>query len=748
MKNIDMRKVTSFVVAAALITGTVSTVSYRAGMRSVALAPSPEVTAEAATAVTNEISATSTDAIKSIIDDQFEAGKEETVYVLASADGSVNKIIVSDWLKNPGHDKTIEDATELKDIENVKGDEAYTINPDNMKVWQADGNDIYYQGTSDNALPVDVAISYKLDGKTVTAEEAAGKSGRLTMRFDYTNNEYETVSIDGKDEKIYVPFVMITGMIVDDGIFSNITVSNGKVINDGDKSVIMGFALPGMQETLGINKEEIEIPSYVEISADVKDFALTTTMTLATNDMFNKLDLTNVKTAEELEKSLDTLSSSSLQLVDGSSALYDGLELLLTKSGELVDGVKQLYDGAKALDEGASELATGASELSKGANDLKKGAKTLDSGAIDLKTGAKELRDGLKQISDNSKSLNDGAKQVFESLLATADSQLKTAGLSVPKLTIDNYKTTLNAVAADLSEEKVRQMAYNTALAQVTAAVNENRDAVKTGVTAVVKATVLQAVIDSAGLQMNIEQYEQAVAAGQIPNDVAATINATVEAKMASDDIKSTISIQTEAKLQELINTNMQSAEVTSKIDAAVKSAKEGAGSIQNLISQLDSYKQFYDGVLSYTAGVDKAYAGSKTLASGAKELQGGASQLADGTKTLASGAKTLSLGADELSKGTLTLFDGAGKLKDGAGALIDGETELYQGSQKLAAGMKEFNEKGIKKLVAAVNGDVKELATRMKAAIDVSKDYQSYGGKSDKVNGTVKFIYRTDSIE
>ena len=217
--------------------------------------------------------------------------KEETVYVLANADGSVQKIIVSDWLKNPAGANSINDISELDGIENVKGDEAYTMNPNNMRVWDAKGNDIYYQGTTQKALPVDVSISYQLDGKPISAEDLAGKSGRVTIRFSYQNNQKETIEIDGKKETVYVPFVMLTGAVLDNDVFSNVQISNGKLLSDGDRSVVMGFAMPGLQESLNLDKRKLEIPDYVELTADVKDFRLDTTLTVASNDIFNHLDL-------------------------------------------------------------------------------------------------------------------------------------------------------------------------------------------------------------------------------------------------------------------------------------------------------------------------------------------------------------------------------------------------------------------------------------------------------------------------
>ena len=729
MRDRKMYKVVSLAVAAALVTGMAG---YAAGADSVTNLKEvqlQEMSAEAGTEtsdtsdialyeasdeVSNEASG------KSIIDNEVEAGKEETVYVLASADGTINKVIVSDWLKNPKNLDLLEDVSELDNIENVKGYESYKINPDNMKIWEAGGNDIYYQGTTNKALPVDVQISYKLDGKAVSAAELAGKSGKVTIRFDYKNNESQTVLIDGKKETIYVPFVMVTGMVVDDSKFTNITVSNGKVINDGDKSIVMALALPGLQESLALSEDKLEIPDYVEITANVKDFSMATTITLATNDVFNSLDLDDINTLEDLQNSLDTLSSSSLALVDGSSALYDGIELLISKSQTLVSGVNDLHTGAGAVN-------TGAAQISDGATTLSTGVQALDSGII-------QLNQGLATLNGSSQDLRDGAAQVFESLLAMADSQLAAAGLSVPKLTIENYKETLNGVLGSLNSDAVYSMAYNTALSQVTEAVNASRPTIRAEVEKAVRAQVLQGVLDSQGLGMTVADYEAAVAAGGVDEATKAAIDGAVDATVAETDMQAVIDANTEAKVQSLINDNMASADVTAKINAAVAEAQSGAGSIQALIAQLDSYKAFYDGVVAYTQGVDTAYSGSNQLVSGSAELN--------------AGAQNLSAGATTLTAGTNTLYSGMETLKNGTAALVSGENELSDGSEQLMNGMQEFNEKGIQKLVEAFDGDVELLIARIKAIVDVSKDYQTFAGKADDVRGVVKFIYRTDSIE
>lgn len=686
-----------------------------------------------------------------------EISKDETVYVLAGADGTVQKIIVSDWIKNSLGNATLNDKSELSNVENVKGDETYTMNGDNMRVWDAQGNDIYYQGSIEKELPVNLSVSYTLDGKKTAPSELAGKSGHVVIRFDYQNNQYETVEIDGKTEKIYVPFAMLTGMLLDTDIFTNVEVSNGKLINDGDRIAVVGIAFPGLQSNLAVDKEKFELPEYVEISADVKNFEMTTTMTIATNDLFNQINPDELDSIDSLTDSLDDLTDAMGQLMDGSSQLYDGLCTLLEKSSELVAGIDKLAAGAKELKDGAGDL---------------------DAGAAKLQDGAAALYAGLNTLSSNNDTLNGGAKQVFEALLSTANTQIAAAGLNVPTLTIDNYAEVLNGVIASLDENAV----YEAALSKVTAAVEANRplieskvtEAVKEQVTAKVTATVqakvteqvtaavretvaAQVIPAATNNQMTKETYDAAVAAGMIDANTQAAIEAAIDAQMSSDSVKQTIEQNVSAQMTSEAIQNTISANVAEQMQTQavkdtiaenielqvnqaiaenmasdtvqdqLKAASDGAKAIISLKASLDSYNSFYLGLLAYTNGVADAAAGAGQLKSGTDDLKNGTSKLYDGVKAL---------------------YDGILQIKNGAPALIDGVTELRDGSMKLSDGLKEFNEKGVQKLVDAVDGDLGGLITRVRATVDVSKNYKSFSGLSDEMDGQVKFIYRTESVK
>ena len=266
------------------------------------------------------------------------AQKQETVYVKTNASGGVDSVVVSDWLKNEGRSQELIDSSDLKDIKNLKGKQGYTENGNSL-VWDASGEDIYYQGTTDKTLPVDVKISYKLDGKSVTPEELAGKSGHVEICMNYTNHEKQKVEIGGEEETIYTPFAVMSGMILDDAKFTNVSVTNGTVISDGNRDIVVGMAFPGLVDSLNgasvsdealLDKieEQINIPSEVTVSADTKDFELGMTMTMVSSDVMGALGLDDVNTEDmrlpDLRESMEEFKNAGSKLVNGTGKLRIG----------------------------------------------------------------------------------------------------------------------------------------------------------------------------------------------------------------------------------------------------------------------------------------------------------------------------------------------------------------------------------------------------------------------------------------
>ena len=229
--------------------------------------------------------------------------KEETVYVNADANGAVKLITVSDWLKNAGTTESLKDVSELDGIKNIKGEETFSESGDNL-TWDTNGADIYYQGTTEKELPVSVKLTYYLDGKKISPSELKGKSGHLKIKIDYTNNTKKSVNVSGKSEELSSPFVMMTGMILPNETFSNVAIDNGKVVSDGNRNIVLGFAVPGMKESLGMNdfsqsSSQVSLPESLEISADVTDFTMSSTYTVALSGDTNGADIYYQGTTEK-----------------------------------------------------------------------------------------------------------------------------------------------------------------------------------------------------------------------------------------------------------------------------------------------------------------------------------------------------------------------------------------------------------------------------------------------------------------
>ncbi|ADL34842.1 cell surface protein [Butyrivibrio proteoclasticus B316] len=364
-----------------------------------------------------------------------EAGKVETVYVTADASGSVNDVIVSEWLKNATASSELTDTTELKDIVNVKGDESFTENGDGTVTWNADGSDIYYQGTTDKELPVDMKITYTLDGKEISPADLAGKSGKVTIRFEYENKAKQTVDVDGKNIDVYTPFAMVSGMMLDSDKFSNVEISNGKIISDGGNYIVMGVALPGLKESLDISDDKWDelddskelqdkLSNSFEITADTTDFELGMTITMASSDIlsdFGVSDLTDSDKIDDLKDDMNELNDGSDKLVDGAGELKDGTGKLYDGTQELVDGTGKLYDGTKDLKDGTGKLKDGTGKLKDGTGKLKDGTTKLANGAGELVNGAGQLAEGTGTLKNGTSQLSTGAGSLYEGIVAYTD---------------------------------------------------------------------------------------------------------------------------------------------------------------------------------------------------------------------------------------------------------------------------------------------------------------------------------------
>ena len=661
-----------------------------------------------------------TTAAEQLLKHSDTAGKEETVYVIADANGKANKVIVSEWLKNQKGSDTLKDQSNLKDVKNVKGDQDFTKGSGDELTWNAKGSDIYYQGTSDKQLPVDVTVTYKLNGKTVSAKELDGASGKLTMEFTYKNNTGKTKKVNGKNVTIYQPFLMVSGLLVDNDKMSNVEVTNGKVINSGDKTVVVGMALPGLEESLGLSnltdsggkKIDIDVPQKVTIKADVSDFSLLTTVTMASNSALEELNLDDVDSVDDLKDSLKKLGDSSKELVDGTKKLDDGVGEPNDKSGDLADGVDQVNQGAKDLDKGAKDLNNGAKDLDDGTNELATQVKDLPSSAQQLLDGAKSIKSALGNADSETQTIYTGAAAIEEGAQQMSDNLKNTNGKSI-------YEA-----AAGIQE----------GAAKVTSGADQLSDGLNTA---------------AANLDESIKLLNAAV--GQLEDLQKTTEDTTTLQTYGAliKEIKGSIQYQQGVKQA-----------LTSTLQSGITSIKGGA-------TLIDTYAgKIADGSVKLVEGAAKLEAGAKAIQSGVDTMISGnngqnlnamiaglsmlsqqSGKLVAGTQKLADGSGKLLAGTDTLTEGTGKLASGTGELSDGTDKLISGIGELLDGSKDLAEGMAKFDEEGIQKLTSLTDGDLGDIVDRLEAVQDYAEEYKSYGGCPAGLECSTKFIYKTDSI-
>ncbi len=853
-------------------------------------------------------------ALEEILDGQVTAshsstaGKEETVYVMADASGRTDHVIVSSWLKNASGDERLTDISDLTDIENVKGYETFEAGEGGALTWQAKGSDIYYQGTTDKELPVEVKLSYRLDGKEIAPEELAGKSGRVTIRMDYENRETTTISIRGSKEEIRVPFAMISGMVLPQDVFSNIEVKNARLLSEGENSVVVGVAFPGLKESIDVDglkeklseedKEELaddmEIPEYIEVTADAKNFELGMTMTIAMSDVLSDIQLTDSFDLADLNSSMDDLREAADELKDGTSDLKDGSGRLKDGTVELVKGTDELYDGAAKLKDGTQELyeksgrlADGARQLDDGASALLDGTRTLKDGTSRLRDGSAQLQGGGQRLLDGTGALVSGAKQLdagadsLKNGLATASEGAKKLQYSLSEMTNENGENVsvlagsqrlvdnaalLNSLVqtyfagtdqslAELSESLSSQIASaqeNKAAAQAgaqqaAADADSARQALDGACTTsiqsfeVVTGTDIQTVSKDVEVQVEVpatsqrtisfqaqsagedgeegqgEYFEETVeevtgtetctvvgtAQMEVPQyymerievetissgDIQAAFAAYEEASARLSYYQSMASacdaqIQTlEAIASALSNVNSgQAAEakegirqLAAGIAGGTQSLNQGLSQVSAGVNQLvgetpdQGLQALNAGALQLKEGTATAVSGAQELDSGAGELKqgidslnegageldAGAESLRDGAASLKDGASQMQDGTGQLVEGTGTLNEGAGTLKDGVGTLKDGVLtlddgmgELDEGALKLVDGMFQFDEEGISRMTELFGDDVQDVVDRLEAVAQAGKDYNTFAGLPQGMDGSVKFVIKTEGVK
>lgn len=679
-----------------------------------------------------------------------DADKDESVYLISDANGNVNKTIVVDHLKNKDKKDTLEDASNLSDIENVKGKEKFTQSGDKL-TWQAGGKDIYYQGTATAEPPVTQKVTYYLDGKEISPEDLAGKSGKVKIRFDYTNTTSYTETVNGEKQTVSVPFAAVTGLVLGDG-FENIEVTNGKAEVSDSSSVVLGYALPGLKNSLGIKDKDLDgdvnIPEYMEMTADVENFSMPAAMTFVVNasdyvstDGIDTSDLDDM--INDLKDASTQLQDGSKTLAEGTDTLADGLSTLQSKLGTFASGVGTLQSGLKTYTDGVSTLSGGLNTLGNSTGALVSGADKLNSGAGQLASGSATLKDRLKSYTDGASELQAGINKLYNTLDAgltdkqkakiqktavesVQDSFKGETGVTVQKTiyaglryqTDDNgnvigdgdlYTSLYNGTVGQKFEENL-DSAYALVVKTVlsTAAGDESgtvqsdvlaqtikerykkaSDAYEAAIMVSVQSGTLD---ETTKAVLSNTQYQEAfITYNAIQNMSASQLAEAIYAKTNATD---TLISMTETQLKETLESDKNSSDIKSGVETALNTlATKLSGACEQVSEQVASSAA----ITGAQGTMDTVKAGlgnekdEKTLIGGAEKLTSSNNKLNAGATALNAGASQLSAGTQSLMNSVPTLTSGIKQLVDGSNTLVANNAQLNSGASQLADGTNQI---------------------------------------------------------
>lgn len=683
-----------------------------------------------------------------------DADKDESVYLISDANGNVNKTIVVDHLKNKDKKDTLEDASNLSDIENVKGKEKFTQSGDKL-TWQAGGKDIYYQGTATEEPPVTQKVTYYLDGKEISPEDLAGKSGKVKIRFDYTNTTSYTETVNGEKQTVSVPFAAITGLVLGDG-FENIEVTNGKAEVSNSSSVVLGYALPGLKDSLGIKDGDLDgdvnIPEYMEMTADVENFSMPAAMTFVVNasdyvstDGIDTSDLDDM--INDLKDASTQLQDGSKTLAEGTDTLADGLSTLQSNLGTFASGVGTLQSGLKtytdgvstlsgglntlgnstgALVSGADKLNSGAGQLASGSATLKDGLKTYTDGASQLNTGLNQLNDNTGSLATGVTSLNDGAKTLSDGInAANRGAAGVSAGAAQLKTSIDTAKTGADSLAAGAKQ-------VDEGVGQLTQSLSDMPETIKTNINKSLEPLN----------ELNVGTLFKTL--GYIDTDKITADNVSAAADAAVNNAGDIIDALT----------NMQNQNPSATYNQILVGLSQGKGAVSVYSAVNQSVTDSAYTVQALKDGSAKVSDGASSLDAGLGRLSDGASELSSGASDLAKGTTQLATGATELQTGTQSLADKLPELTKGITSLVNGSNELVKNNDTLNAGATALNA-GASQLSAGTQSlmnSVPTLTSGIKKLVDgsntlVANNAQLNSGASQLADGTNQIVSGVDQL-
>ena len=656
--------------------------------------------------------------------------KAETVQVQTTPTGEVTSITVQDTLSNGDKADVLDDRSTLSDIDAGEDGPAYTTGTDGALSWDAKGEQVNYEGTSTAEPPVGVEVSYTLDGAAQQPEQLAGASGHLVMRIDYHNNSSQMRNVGGEQKLIYTPFVCMTVAMLDSEVFSNVQVENGKVIEDKGGLAVIGYALPGLEESLELDDDvDVDIPTYVQIEADVTDLAMDPLYTMVTPELFTDIDAKDLDFGD-MGEGADELQDAMAQLVQGSGTLTDALRQISSGTQEMNGGIQEFRKKLGLLPDGLSALATGASTLADGIGTARDVAGQLAQGTGALPQLAQAASGGVQQAQDAV-----GAAKEKVNSASGATAAVKEAAKTVK---LDDVKKAADETKGAAAEVSTQAKSAAEALGATEAQVS-GKDEASASITAASDALAAFDQINTTG--MKEEQIAALQAARQSVQDKLGEAQASVEAITATVTAPDLSTLQSavttlDEKAQALDSATVDLSTVVDKSESAQTAIGEASTALEGASQTLAAVQGDEGPLAALNQGAGGIHAGAQGLATALDGAADGSRKLATTLSDTAAMGPQIVAGTDALSKGMEQL-----------GSALDATAD---GSSQLTDGLQTFNDEGIAKVVEAfedMDGSLEGAKDRIDALRAAAREYNNFAGKADGQSGSVRFIFKSEQI-
>ena len=644
--------------------------------------------------------------------------KEETVHVKADAGGSVTGVTVDNVLHvyDTGE---VADVSELEEIHNTEGDEDFRQDGSDI-AWQNLGSDIKYEGSTDREVPVGVTVTYWLDDREIAPQDLAGKSGHVKIRFDYENRTSMTVAVHDKSYNVKVPFVVMTAMVLPEDTFGHIEVTNGRCMSFEGQNMVLGYAIPGLAESLRLNEfeptEEVEIPSYVEVECDAQDFELSFTATVATNGLFKDIKDDDLDDIDELTDNMKELNDATSEMVDGAGKLL-----------ELSNNKGKLYEGSAALSQGLSKIEESLPE-------------SLTVAGL---TGDQKLEDILNTLAADAKVL--------------ADAMVTLKGENEWEKVFEDMRTYVTLVQSsymgaetELAQAEAEYENLSESIADsVSSAANEIGDTAGSTATSAANDRISEIVSSLDFSDAGLTPEQEDMIRNQIAEDLSGIdISGDVSEVVSADAMNRIESTVLSVEEQRMAHVTAAKA-CLDQITEAAASNKEAIEALdtEKIQKAADDMKKQFLALTEYTDDMDKLDGSVQSIRKMYSDLKGGIEQLATGSGQLTEGISQFNSGIDALYSGAVLLTQGTSALESYGSPLLEGASALTEGMSALHDGIKTFDEEAIQELTDLAGDDLLNLSSRIRAIKICDSSYQTFSGLAPGRKGSVKFIIETDEI-